>query len=276
MRAMKCSVLGATGFIGSQLAEQLRLHGHECFAPDRDDPRVLSTPLGHVFYCIGVTADFRRRPFDTVRAHISVLADILERAQFDSLLYLSSTRVYARSQEGDEDAVLSALPNDASDYYNLTKMTGESLCFAAGRDNVRVARLSNVYGSDFASDNFLSSLVRAAVNEGSVLLETALESEKDYVSIADVVGVLPRIAFAGKQRTYNVASGANRTNAELLGALREASGCTFEVRSGAPTIRFPRISVVRLTREFDFAPASILDDLRSIVARYRSNRRDKH
>ena len=37
-------------------------------------------------------------PFDTIRAHVSVLSEVLEHAEFESLLYLSSTRVYGRSR----------------------------------------------------------------------------------------------------------------------------------------------------------------------------------
>ncbi len=88
------TVLGATGYIGSRLVAHLQAQGHTVWAPARGDAEVFTRPLGHVMYCVGLTADFRTRPFDTVDAHVGLLAEVLRRAQFESLLYLSSTRVY--------------------------------------------------------------------------------------------------------------------------------------------------------------------------------------
>ena len=82
------TVLGASGYIGSRLVAHLRAQGHTVWAPARGDAEVFTRPLGHVMYCVGLTADFRTRPFDTVDAHVGLLAEVLRRAQFDSLLYL--------------------------------------------------------------------------------------------------------------------------------------------------------------------------------------------
>lgn len=261
---MKFTVLGASGFIGSHLLAHLEQTGHECLAPARGDASVFEQKLGHVIYCIGLTADFRQRPFDTVRAHACFLAEVLEKAKFESLLYLSSTRVYAGAASGDEEAQLMA-----GDLYNLSKLTGESLCFASGRNHVRVARLSNVYGDDFASDNFLPSLIRAAVADGCITLGTTLDSSKDYISINDVVAVLPKIALVGKQRVYNVASGRNTSNRELVEAIQELTGCTMGVAGDVRHVSFPLIQIARLRQEFGFSPAILLDCLEELITEYK-------
>ncbi len=51
---------------------------------------------------------------------------------------------------------------------------GESACLGSGLANVRVARLSNVFGRDLASENFLTAVLREAVTEKRVSLRTAL------------------------------------------------------------------------------------------------------
>lgn len=262
---MKFTILGASGFIGSHLRAYLEKTGYECFAPARGDASVFGQELGHVIYCIGLTADFRQRPFDTVRAHVCFLAEVLEKAKFESLLYLSSTRVYAGAASGNEDAQLMA-----GDLYNLSKLAGESLCFASGRANVRVARLSNVFGNDFSSDNFLPSLIRAAVVDGRIILGTALDSAKDYVHIDDVVSVLPKIALAGKQRVYNVASGRNISNRELVEIIRELTGCAAEVAGDAGHVSFPPIQVTRLRQEFGFSSTMLPDRLGELVAGFKN------
>lgn len=265
---MKFTILGSSGFIGSHLAAHLRQQGHECFTPERSDPTIFTENLGHVIYCIGLTADFRQRPFDTVRAHVCVLADVLERCCFDSLIYLSSTRIYGRSQSTDEDSVLTVDPQNFSDLYNLTKLTGESLCFATGRPTVRVARLSNVYGADFESENFLPSLIRDAVMNRGVELHTSLDSAKDYVSIDDVVDILPRIALSGRERVYNVASGKNVANKALIEHLSLVTGCTIVVADVAVKVTYPAVSIDRISQEFKFEPRHLEGEIQRLVERY--------
>jgi nucleoside-diphosphate-sugar epimerase len=266
---MNYTVLGASGFIGSHLVASLRNAGHEVYAPAKGDRGVFERPLGHVLYCIGLTADFRSRPFDTVHAHVSVLADVLEKADFDSLVYLSSTRVYARSPSGKESVSLAADVADPSDLYNLSKLTGESLCRSCNRLNVKVARLSNVIGRDHQSDNFLFALIREAVN-GRIELQSDPDSAKDYILLEDVVSLLPRIATEGKRWLYNVASGTNVRHRDIVAVLAGLTGCEVAVRPDAPRLDFPEIDIAQLRSEFGFAAAPILETLPSLVAQFYS------
>ena len=261
------TVLGASGFIGSNLVRRLEAESIPCRSPSRDE-NVMGKPLGHVVYCVGLTADFRERPFDTVRAHVAHLLDILERAEFDSFLYLSTTRVYAGSDSSGEDSTIQVNPTKANDLYNISKIMGESLSLGSRRPNVRVARLSNVYGRDFTSPNFLASVIREAVENNRVVLRTSLRSEKDYVSVDDVTRLLPRIALSGRHQIYNIASGVNTSNAELMEVIKRAVGCPVEVAGDAQTVRFPRISIERIREEFDFSPSLVLDSLAELVNDY--------
>lgn len=266
---MTYTVLGASGFIGSHLVKWLESQGIACWEPGRGE-KLSGRHLGHVFYCIGLTADWRQRPFDTIRAHVSVLADLLENAEFASLLYLSTTRVYAGLEDAREDAVLKVDPGVPDQLYNLSKLMGESACLGCGRQNVRVVRLSNVYGDDFLSDNFLFSVMRDAVDRQSIVLRTALDSEKDYVAVQDVVSLLPRIGTSGRHRVYNLASGVNTTNGQIMERLQWETGCSVTVVEGAPAIRFPPISIGRVREEFGFVPrATVLDSIPGLIAEYR-------
>lgn len=268
MTAARFTVLGAGGFIGSRLVTALRENGFECLAASRREPVPPAQPLGHVICCVGVTADFRSRPFDTARAHVCHVADILEKADFESFLYLSSTRVYARAADTREESSVTVNPLTAGDYYNLTKLTGEALCFSSGRQNVRVARLSNVYGDDLQSSNFLPSIIRDAIARRHVTVQNSLASSKDYVALRDVLAILPKIAVAGRDRLYNVAAGLNVTNAEILGELARITRCSFEQSPDAPTVLFPSIDISRSIAEFGFAPGRLLGHLPQLVRQF--------
>lgn len=268
---MSFTVIGGKGFVGGAVVARLRHDGHEVFVPERGDPILLRRPLGHVIYAAGVTADFRSRPFDCVRAHIGLLAEVLEHARFESLLYLSSARIYRHAENGQEETPIPLRSEDPEDFYDLTKLAGEGLCHASGRCNVRVARLANVIGHDFRSVNFVFDLIRAACRDGCIELRSEPESAKDYVMVDDVTRMLPKIALYGQHRCYNIAAGFNTSHAQIVGAIAATTGATFTVVSGAPRIIGPPIDIRRLQSEFGFVPRPVLPEIHTLVSEYRKS-----
>jgi nucleoside-diphosphate-sugar epimerase len=247
---VKVTVIGGNGFIGKNIVNKLLYMGLEVQCPVHNDEEVFTKALGTVFYCAGVTSDYRKRSFDTVNAHVSYFSDIVKYANYDSILYLSSTRVYIASQTGLETSKLSVNPNDPEDLFNISKLMGESICLANNNNNIKVARLSNVYGNDFKSNNFLFSIIKDAVRKGEIILETTLNSQKDYISVMDVVDILIKIAFQGKQKIYNVASGVNITNREIIDIIQDVTGCNVKIVAKPRKIQFPLIDISAMQHEF--------------------------
>ena len=110
------TLLGSTGFIGSHVAAHLQREGLEFQTPARGEA-LAGRNLGHVLYCIGLTADFRERPWDAVDAHVCMLLDVVRHCTFDSILYLSSARLYARNRGmAREDDLLAVQPAHFDDW----------------------------------------------------------------------------------------------------------------------------------------------------------------
>ncbi len=262
------TVLGAQGFVGQALSQWLHARGHEVHTPARQlSPAELSASLrGHVVYCIGLTADFRSRPWDTVDAHVGLLRQLLAHGQFQSLTYLSSTRVYLGSGAGHEDAALTVLPQQPDQLYNLSKLMGESLCHAAHCPErpVRVVRLSNVVGGDLSSDNFIYALLREALASGQILLNSSLDSAKDYIVLADVIRMLEQIARDGQARCYNLASGQQLQNRDIIKFIANITGARVNISRLAEDICFPPINIDRIKKEFNFLPQPPLDGLHAL------------
>ncbi len=269
MAQVKATVFGAGGFIGSRLAAHLQALGWEVQALHRGDEAWRDRDLGHVFYCVGLTADFRSRPFETIDAHVGLAVDVLRRGRFESFLYLSSTRVYAKSAAGVETTPLVVDPTDPSDLYNLSKLMGEAACFAIDNTSVRVARLSNVFGEGMGEANFLTSILREAIRTGAITLRQALDSEKDYVALTDVLEALVCVSVAGRERLYNVASGHNVTHAQIVRAVQDISGCSVAVAPGSPTSRFPTIAIDRLVNLGIRPSAEVTGALASLIRGFR-------
>lgn len=269
---MKVTILGAGGFIGRHLGAYLGTLGHEAAAVDRTGlPDFLTgtRDAGHIIYCIGLTGDFRSRPLDTAEAHAGILARVLQRGAFASLLYLSSTRLYARADIAREDVPLPVQPAASGDLYNATKLAGEALCLSDPRPDVRVARLSNVYGPGMGTASFLGQVLTEGAATGQVLLRQSLRSAKDYIAITDTVRLLSAIALGGGARLYNVASGINTTHDALARELHRNFGWQVSATEDATALRFPRIDINRVSVEFGAPVHSILDDLPALGRSYR-------
>lgn len=257
--SLKATLIGGSGFIGRHLQLKLLDSGWTCYVPERGDPNVFKTDLGHVFYCAGLTADFRQRPYATVEAHVKFLAKILQHSSFTSLSYLSSTRVYSGAERTDEYAELKVRSHEPGDLYNLSKLMGESLCLNSARP-VRVVRLSNVYGPGMPEQNFLSEILSAAARDNAVMFRSAPQSQKDYIAIEDVVHFLPLIATQGETGTYNLARGRNVTHLEIATILQSLGvRCDFEAK--AQSLHFPVIDTSKLQQHFGMAQHDLLTDL---------------
>ena len=263
------TIFGGTGFVGGRLAAHLRSLGHNVAALGRANWPEPGTAIGHAVYAIGMTADFRQNPFGTVEAHVGKLAEVLTAYRFESLTYLSTTRVYQGSEAAREDVELRVRPALVNDIYNITKIAGEAMCLTHPSPKVRVARLSNVFGGADASPSFLASVLGEAAARGSVTFLTAPDSEKDYVGIDRVTDGLARIALSGRERLYNLAAGRNIANARIAAAL-ERAGIACRFAEGAPSIGFPVIDTARFDAEFGPAPddfeARLLETLRRFAA----------
>ena len=263
------TVFGSDGFVGRRLTSKLLADGHKVRAVRRGDGVDLTnTDLGNVMYCVGVTGSrFKTEQFNVVDAHISLMAQILEKGRFASFLYMSSARVYEESLTGTkESACFGVDPSSISDFYNLSKLMGESLILNCDLPNARIARVS--YAVDFADDSTdnISVFLRAALS-GSVKFTAHEESVKDYVVMTDVIDVLPKIALHGKSKIYNVASGENISTRQIANLLVEELGCSIEFIPGEQVRRPQQIDISLLSREMSYRPMSLLDYARQVIQR---------
>ena len=262
---MKFTVFGSRGFLGRRMVAYLHTLGHDVLAVDRDSFPAPGTPLGHVIYAIGLTGDFRIRPYDTVDAHVTTLMKLIRTSAFDSWLYLSSTRVYGGMPSEsvvNEQTALTIMPS-ADSLYDLSKLLGEALCLQLPNAKVRVARLSNVYGKGQSIATFLGSLLDELHQHGVATVREAPQSCKDYLAVEDALFVMTAIALDGQHRLYNIASGTPITHAEIAGELCKLGNRRIVFAQDAPLRRFPRIDINRAKTEFNFSPRALLDDIQS-------------
>lgn len=237
------TVIGASGFVGSRVVAHLRAQGIEPFCPERDDAALFDGDLGRIFYCAGLTGDYRTRPFATVEAHVALLARVLEQARFERIVYLSSTRLYD-SQPGGAGRADDAIAVDAGNaehLYELSKLLGENLTLHRSGKRGVVARLSYVFGWEQGAEGFLSDWLRQARGGGAITRDSNPGFARDYIHVDDVALILKQLLDGDMRQIVNVARGETIGNAEIAAIF---------ARHGRD---------VRFTRSGDVAPASAID-----------------
>lgn len=248
------TVLGSRGWIGSALVTDLRRQGKRVHSVDRGtltDWLASNKPSGPVIYAIGLTADFRQRPYATVDAHVGLLSKVLQRPGLTRLLLLSSTRVYSRSTDTSELAALPSLSSEPSDLYNLSKLLGEALVLQDSRPGFKVVRISNVIGPCQPINTFVGSLIEDARVRGSATILQPYTTTKNYIALSDVVRLVPRIAVKGKHRLYNLGSCKNTSHFELAKWLQRQDIRVNFTSQAISSMSFSELMIERLIHEFD-------------------------
>lgn len=260
-------VLGGSGTIGKALASFLRSDPSiEVISLSISDYFSSIRNFDVIYYCIGMTSDFRSLPFRTVEAHIEILSKVLQKNRFGVLVYLSSARVYKDSSDTNEELPLLINPNDSDSIYNISKLAGESLCLLADYKRTRVARISNVVSRSHNQNSFLGFLSNS-LKTGSFVLSSSLKSEKDYVDIDQVTFCLREIGFRSVQKIYNIGSGFNIKTEEIIDALAHHFPTTLKVHSNeAEMHNFPIIDISRISSEFGVRPKDKTDIIQLILA----------
>ncbi len=264
--ADRFTVMGAAGVVGSRLVQTLRQRGTDCRAITRHDWPEAGTHLGHAIYTIGITGDFRTRPGEAVEAHAGLLARVLRDYRFDSFTYMSSARLY-RTALGRcvEEATFGLSPADTDKLYDLSKLTGECLCHAAGPARTHIIRMSNAYVAGDPSPNFLPSVLREVVASGQVTIRQSAVSCKDYVALDDAIAAIIAIAECGRDKVYTVASGHLTSHGEIADQLRQRFGFTVHFQPGGVDDIQPQLPVSRLAGFMDWSPRHLIDDLPMLV-----------
>ena len=259
------TVVGGNGFIGSALVGQLTSLGFKVFVPTREYNYLCNRSLGTLIYCAG-HGDCKGNPIKVLHSNLVFLSYLLERANFEKLIYISSARIYVNQLNSAEDADVSISSYDDRKLFNLTKLTAEELCLLSGL-NICIVRPSNVYGLAVDSNLFLPSIIRDAINHKLVNMYVSPEYEKDYVSVLDVVDIVTKLTLKQnfEDKIYNIASGQNVSAGSIAQILQQETGCDIVWNSSQAKETFPIIEIDKLKKQFCFKPRNVLDDLQNMI-----------
>ena len=175
-------------------------------------------------------------------------------------------RVYGGADSGREDALLRARPQDL---FAVSKLAGEAACLSLDRPDVRIVRMSTVYGGTFASLNFLCAL----------LCEDAAERHPRPARRAHHGARLrPRRRRGGgagappahrREPHRQPGQRRGRRNDHLMTGLEPLPDCRVDLQGTRPVVAVPPVAVDRLRDEVGIAPRPLLPHLDAVVAELR-------
>jgi len=294
-----CLVLGANGFIGSHLVDELVEGGYKLRAIDRPNktPKFKSSPqielltgdisdkgflakalngIDYVFHCFSATtpASSDDDPYTDIDRNIKQSVQIFEEcveAKVKKIIFLSSGgATYGHIAEErparEEDAATPVSP------YGISKLAIENYLAYFNRKHGMeyiVYRLSNPYGPRQAfrnSQGVIPAFLQQATGKGSLSVFGDGSASRDYVYIRDVTRMIAE-SFAKQTQypIYNLGSGTQTTINQLIEALKKALAKDLPVTyQEAPKtyLKNTAMSVERFTKEFgDHATTSLVEGL---------------
>lgn len=289
----KATVIGSSGYVGRHVVNRLNNLGIDVTAPRRgNELQLLGTDLGELFYCAGMTSNYAANPVDTVQVHINLILSLLESCQYNSIVYLSSTRLYDRplattkySKVISENDFILMNSKNPRHLYDLTKAVGESLCLNIASEKASIARLACVWDTSNNATGFIPSLIRqlqevrrSSSSENVILMNSNVNSSRHYIHVNDLTSAIVDMAYKeGHEQIISVASDSAPIKNLCIFSLLES---IYDVKISTSEISVQKkddFSHLLTTPELDlgayhkligkeYAPPSFLNDLYRILS----------
>lgn len=277
-------ILGASGFIGRQIANELGrqgwdIVGHSSRTLDLMRPDALHVldgicgPEAALVLASALTPE-KGQNVTTLMVNLTMAANVgryLEDHPVGRCVYVSSDAVYGF----DFNPVTEGTPVALASYYALAKYAGERLLeYATASKNTPflALRVTGAYGpgdphSAYGPNAFARSLAR----DRTVRLFGNGEEERDHIYVDDAARLVAALVRSGTVGLLNLATGESRSFAEIVETIRGLVPYEFSVTS-APRkspITHRHYDMARLRRavpEFQFTPFK--ESLRATLAAF--------
>lgn len=245
---MRVLITGATGFIGSALADYFFSKGMRIRALTRNQyhPDVVRCPqyewifgdltesdslsplcddIDFVFHAAGFAHASKNNDPDFQQKHHEInykatlwLAELAQKAKVGRFIFFSSVKAVAEKNECIDEN-WAAIPTDA---YGESKRVAEEKLLQLSMDVV-ILRLSLVYGVGWKGN--LNTLLKAIEKNVMPAMPT-VKNKKSMVSLQDVCEVAKCAAFANlqSQRVFIVTDGMTYATKEIEQVMRKALG----------------------------------------------------
>jgi nucleoside-diphosphate-sugar epimerase len=266
---IKYTVFGHNGFLGTNIVKYLKKKNYDIFLPPRNKIK-FTRNLNNVIYCIG-SDDVLRDPINAIESNLMILCKIILNNKFKSFIYISSTRLYLNSKKTNENDSIKIDTNSSNYFYNSLKAAAETFCLSQKNKNIKVVRLSNLYGLNFKDQIYLlPSLIRNSKINKKINIYINKESKKNYININDVIDIIIKITNKSKYRLYNIASDKRLAIKKIASIVKKVTDCKIAYSNQKEKVNEPIIDITRIKKEFKFKPINNFNDfIPDIIKKYK-------
>ncbi len=266
---IRFTVFGHKGFLGSNIVNYLKSKDYHVYCPARNKVK-FSKNLNNVIYCIG-SDNVLQNPVNAINSNLFILSKILNSNKFKSFIYISSTRIYSNSNKTDELSNIKVDVNSKDYFFNTLKIAAENLCLSQNDKNIKVIRLSNLYGLNFSKQVYLlPTLIRNSIRKGKIDIFLNKKSKKNYLNVDDAIDIILKIIHKSKHRIYNVASDKRISLEFIAKTLKKFTKCHIIYSNQNKRYDEPVISINRIKKEFNFNPKNDFENMISkIIIKYK-------
>jgi UDP-glucuronate decarboxylase len=244
LRGKDILIAGATGLIGSHLAQQAGLAGANVYQPRAHglDYRCLEG-MDIVIHAAGYgqPSRFMNKPIETIQVNTNLTIHLLQCLKSGgTFLFCSSSEIYSGLHKmASESDIGTTTPQHPRGAYIEGKRAGEAIVHAYRNAGINAmsARIALAYGPGTKKHDtrVLNQFIEKALTKGKIELLDSGDATRTYCYIDDVVETLWSIILRGKQEVYNVGGYSVTSIANLakrIGALTGAEVVIPEVSNG--------------------------------------------
>jgi len=261
------------GFVGTNISIFLKKKKCKLFIPKKGKYKFKKN-LHNVIYCIG-NQNWLKDPEVTYNANLAMVPKIIFNNKFDSFTLLSTTRLYFANPKTktSENDPININSNNKNFLYNSLKIAAENLCLTLNNKNIKVIRMSNLFGDNFTNQAYiLPTWIRDSIINKKIDLYINKNSTKDFIYVDDAFDVLFKIIKKGKHRLYNVASGKNIKLSKILKEIKKITNCRINYTNTSNIVKEPKINIKRIVNEFNFKTKNnLIDLLNHLIINYKNN-----
>jgi nucleoside-diphosphate-sugar epimerase len=265
----KVLVTGGTGFIGTELVEQLHVKGYEVTILDRKDKPIglehvkyikgdLSNPSKCVFACAGqdyvihLAAKARIpesfiNPDEYFDSNVTGTRNILTAASavgVRKFVFASSSSVYGNNTPPNKPTH----KPDPLNYYAMSKLFGEHLCRQYKiifNLNYNILRFFTVYSENQPTSLLFGKFAQMVKEDKPVTIHGDGEMRRDYIHVSDVASAcIASMESKVKNDTFNVGTGTNVSVNEVVDVLKKFA---------------PNLTAINIDKPKGYAPHTLAD-----------------
>lgn len=273
---MKALIIGANGFLGSEIARQ-------CIALDWETWGVynkskeniptkckkiqisklsgLKTDFDVIFMSAG---NFTLSHSQLINVNVLTTQLICHLFKSARLVFVSSIAVYGVHRDIIDENSSFINPS----IYGLAKLAGEFIVSSHG--SFSIIRFTNLYGFGMIPKSFIPTIIHDATQKKDITLKDK-ERMHDYLSVQDAANLCIKAGTSKVNGTYLGATGQSISNLEVAEIIQRLTGCNLNFQETDHSYSY-FFNSDKIKKTFNWNPErSISNDLKELISFYESS-----